>query len=211
VLTYLRLHVPQAVVGLLFGTCQAEVARDLREVLLALWPCLPYPAVWEPTADAEALPVEAVLTVEQAADGRVLLDATEQRASRPGDDATQRRYYSGKKQQHTRKTKVVTDGDHHIQAISVALYDKTRCDALHTVDHLPEGVEVDADKGYQRLAAPVETVALCDRATREEQQRPRLTVQTPHKKPRGGELTEEQRRFNRELGAVRIRVEHCLG
>ncbi len=40
---------------------------------------------------------------------------------------------------------------------------------------------------------------------------PRLTVQTPHKKPRGGELTDEQRRFNRELGAVRIRVEHCLG
>lgn len=39
----------------------------------------------------------------------------------------------------------------------------------------------------------------------------RLIAQTPHKKPRGGELTEEQRQCNRALGAIRIRVEHCLG
>ena len=40
---------------------------------------------------------------------------------------------------------------------------------------------------------------------------PRLTAQTPHKKPRGGELTDEQRQFNRALGQARIRIEHCLG
>jgi hypothetical protein len=195
VLTYLRLHVPQAVVGLLFGTSQAEVSRELREVLPALRPCLPCPAIWEPTVDAGALPAEAVLTVAQPAGGRVLIDATEQRVARPGDDATQRRYYSGKKKAHTLKTQVVTDGDHHIRAISTAvpgaMHDKTLCDALHTVDRLPDGVEADADKGYQGLAAQVETVAICDLATREERSVPRLTVQTPHKKPRGGDLTEE--------------------
>ena len=215
VLTSLRLHVPQAVVGWLFGTSQAEVSRELREVLPALRPCLPCPVVWEPAADAGAVPAETVLTVAQAAGGRVLIDATEQRVSRPGDDATQRRYYSGKKKAHTLKTQVVTDGDHHILAISTAVpgarHDKTLCDALHTVERLPDGVGADADKGDQGLATQVETVAVCDRATREEQSPPRLTIQTPHKKPRGGELTDEQRRFNRELGAVRIRVEHCLG
>jgi len=215
VLTYLRLHVPQAVVGLLFGTSQAEVSRELREVLPALRPCLPCPAVWAPAADVGAVPAEAVLTVAQAAGGRVLIDTTEQRVARPGDDATQRRYYSGKKKAHTLKTQVVTDGDHHLRAISTAvpgaMHDKTLCDALHTVARLPDGVEADADKGYQGLAAQVETVAVCDRATREARSQPRLTIQTPHKKPRGGELTDEQRRFNRELGAVRIRVEHCRG
>ena len=127
----------------------------------------------------------------------------------------QRRYYSGKKKQHTLKTQLVTDGEHHIRAISTAvpgaLHDKTLCDALHTVDRLPDGVEADADNGYQGLAAQVTAVAICDLATHEERSLPRLTVRTPHKKPRGGELTDEQRQFNRQLGALRIRVEHCLG
>lgn len=215
VLAYLRLHVPQAAIGWLFGVSQGEVSRELRELLPALRPCLPCPAVWEPAVAGQALPVEATLGVEQAGGGRVLIDATERRVSRPGDDATQRRYYSGKKRQHTLKTQIVADGDHHIRAISTAVpgatHDKALCDALHTVDRLPDGVEVSADQGYQGLAAQVEAVAACDVATREERQHPRLAARTPHKKPRGGDLTEEQRRFNRELGAVRIRVEHCLG
>ncbi len=214
-LTYLRLHVPQQVVGLLFGTSQSEVSRALRAVLPALRPCLPCPAVWEPVADAAALPAGAMLTGDQLADGRALIDATEQRVSRPADDATQRRHYSGKKKAHTLKTQVVTDGDHHILAISAAVpgatHDKPLCDALHTMDRLPDGVAAVADKGYQGLTAQVATTAVCDVATREERQHPRLDARTPHKKPRGGELTDEQRQFNRQLGAIRIRVEHCLG
>lgn len=79
------------------------------------------------------------------------------------------------------------------------------------MERLPDGVEVDAVKGYQGLAARVEAVPACDLATREERHQPRLTVRTPHKKPRGGDLTDEQRQFNHQLGATRIRVEHCLG
>ena len=215
VLPYLRLHVPQAVVGALFGTSQAEVSRELREVLPALRDCLPCPAVWEPVGDAAAVPAASALTREQVGTGRVLIDATEQRVSRPGDDAAQKRYYSGKKKHHTLKTQLVTDDDHHILAISAAVpgatHDKTLCDGLHTLDRLPDGIEADADKGYQGLGAQIETVAVCDVATRAEQCQPRLTAQTPHKKPKGGELTDEQRAFNRQLGAIRIRVEHCLG
>jgi len=48
-------------------------------------------------------------------------------------------------------------------------------------------------------------------ANREERAQPRLAALTPHKQPRGGELSEAQRQDNRALGAVRIRVEHCLG
>lgn len=215
VLTYLRLHVPQAVVGWLFGTSQAAVSRELRAVLPALQPCLPCPVVWEPVGDEQAVPAATVLTLDGLAEGRVLIDATEQRVSRPGDDATQRRYYSGKKRQHTLKTQFVTDGGHRILAISAAVpgatHDKPLCDALHTLDRLPDGVEALADKGYQGLAAQVEAAARCDVASREERAQPRLTARTPHKKPRGGELTEEQRQCNRHLGSIRIRVEHCLG
>jgi len=215
VLTYLRLHVPQAVVGALFGTSQAEVSRELREVLPALRDCLPCPAVWEPTDAVAAVPTASVLTPEQVGTGRVLIDATEQRVSRPGDAAVQRRYYSGKKKQHTLKTQLVTDDDHHILAISAAVpgatHDTPLCDGLHSLERLPDGIEAAADKGYQGLAAQVAIVAVCDVATREEQCQPRLTAQTPHKKPKGGELTDEQGTYNRRLGTIRIRVEHCLG
>lgn len=215
VLTYLRLHVPQEVVGLLFGTSQSEVSRELREVLPALSPCLPSPAVWEAVPAAAALPAQAVLTVEQLPGGRVLIDATEQRVARSQDDATQRRYYSGKKRQHTLKTQLVTDDDHHILAISAAApgatHDKTLCDDARTLDRLPDGVAADADKGYQGLATRVARVTVCDVTTRAAQEVPRLAVQTPHKKPRGGELTAEQRAFNHQLGQRRIRVEHCIG
>jgi hypothetical protein len=215
VLTYLRLHVPQGVVGWLFGVSQAEVSRGLREVLPVLQPCLPCPAVWEAVPEGAALPAEASLTVEQVPNGRVLIDATEQRVARSRDDATQRRYYSGKKQQHTLKTQLVTDDDHHIRAISVAVpgatHDKTPCDGVRSLDRLPDGAAADADKGYQGLAARVECVAVCEVATRAERQVPRLVVQTPHKKPKGGELTAAQRQDNHRLGSRRIRVEHCIG
>jgi len=215
VLAYLRLHVPQEVVGLLFGTSQAAVSRDLREVLPVLQPCLPCPAVWEVVPEGAALPATGVLTVEQLPGGRVLIDATEQRVARSHDDATQRRHYSGKRKQHTLKTQLVTDDDHHIRAISAAVpgatHDKTLCDAVRTLDRLPDGAAADADKGYQGLGAQVEMLAACDVATREEGRRPRLAVQTPHKKPKGGELSEEQRQCNHQLGQRRIRVEHCIG
>src|SRR5206468_91044 len=71
--------------------------------------------------DAAAVPAESVLPLEQAGGGRMLIDATEQRVARPGDDGPQRRYDSGKQEHHTLKTRVVTDADHHIRAISTAV------------------------------------------------------------------------------------------
>ena len=47
--------------------------------------------------------------------------------------------------------------------------------------------------------------------TGEEGQSPRLTVKTPFKKLKRGELTEEQKAFNKLLGSIRVRVEHCIG
>ncbi len=191
------------------------MSRELREVLPVLQPCLPCPAVWAVAPAGAPLPATAVLPVEQLPGGRVLIDATEQRVARSQDGATQRRYYSGKKRQHTLKTQLVTDDDHHIRAISAAVpgatHDKTLCDAVRTLARLPDGAAADADKGYQGLATQVERVAVCDVTTRAEQEVPRLMVQTPHKKPKGGELTEAQRQDNHQLGQRRIRVEHCLG
>ncbi len=216
VLTYLRLHIPQATVAALFvDATQSDVSRDLRNLLPLIQHCLPCPVVWEEVVADQAVPQTTRLSLADLTDGRVLIDATEQRIARPHDSSVQKAYYSGKQHAHTLKTQVATDGAHHLKAISVAFpgagHDKAVSDRLQTIARLPDGCEADADKGYQGLAAQVPSVTVQDRLTGEMQVLPRLSVQTPFKKPKGQELTAEQKAFNRALGAMRVRVEHCIG
>jgi hypothetical protein len=214
-LTYLRLHVPQEASGVLFGGTQPDVSRDLRRLLPLMEEVLPCPDVWQVIEDGQVLTEADVLKLTQLADGRVLIDATEQPVYRPGDNETRKEYYSGKKKQFTIKSQFVTDGEHHIEAISVAVpgakNDKKLSDEVKTIDRLPDGCEADADKGYQGLAKQVTLMTVLNAETGEEYQVPRLTVNTPFKKPKGGELTETQEAFNSQLGAIRVRVEHCIG
>ena len=215
VLTYLRLHIPQAAVAALYGATQSDVSRELRRLLPLIRAVLPSPPVWRVVAEDAELPDAAQVAAEDLADGRVLVDATEQRVARARDNDVRKAHYSGKKKAFTLKTQFVTDGHHHIAAISEAVpgakHDKKVSDALRTTDRLPDGCEVAADKGYQGLDQQVDCVTIRDTATGAEQQIPRLTVKTPIKKAKGQELTEEQKAFNRQLNAVRVRIEHCIG
>jgi len=108
----------------------------------------------------------------------------------------------------------VTDGQHHIKAISEAVpgakHDKTLSDETRTVERLPDDCQAKADKGYQGLAKAVSLVTVIDEIG-QTRQVPRLTLETPFKKPKGGELTQAQVEFNRLLNAIRVRIEHCIG
>ena len=61
------------------------------------------------------------------------------------------------------------------------IYDKRRMTS-------PKGVPRGADAGYQGTA-----------------------MQTPYKKPKGKELTPEQKAYNREFSSRRVKVEHGIG
>jgi hypothetical protein len=216
VLAYLRLHIPQLAIALMFGLTQCDISRDLRRLLPPVTAILPCPVVWGMAADSGAPEELVVPTSEELPGGRVLIDATEQRVSRPGkDNATRKRYFSGKKKAFTLKTQVVTDDGIGILAISVcvpgAVHDKKPGDDLQTVARLPDGCEAVADKGYQGMAGQVGLVAIRNPDTGAVQLVPRLTVCTPFKKVAGQELTEQQQAFNSRLGAVRVRVEHGIG
>ena len=217
VLTYLRLHIPQQAVACMYkDATQSDVSREMRRLLSLMKQVLPCPEVWEMVEEGEVLSEAELLELEQLADGRVLIDATEQQVYRPGQDNEERKkYYSGKKKQFTRKTQFATDGEWDIKAISVSVpgakSDKKLSDELKTVERAPAGSEMDADKGYQGLAKQVEMVTVRNVETGQEEQVPRLTVNTPFKKPKGGDLSEEQKAFNKALGSIRVRVEHCIG
>ena len=199
-LTYLRLHIPQEAVAWLYGATQTDVSRDLRRLLPLIVQVLPAPEVWRIVAEVETLTEAEVLELVRLADGRVLVDATEQPIYRSQDNEVRKQYYSGKKKAFTLKSQFVTDGEHHIVAISEnvpgAKHDKKLSDEVNTLAHLPDGCEVDADKGYQGLDKEVSLVTMCDAETGEEQQVPRLKVNLPFKKPKGGELSGEQKGFN---------------
>lgn len=97
VLTYLRLHIPQEAVAQLYGATQADVSRELRRLLPVIQAALPCPAVWQQLAEGADLSPEQCLELEQLADHRALIDATEQRISRPTESTRCKEYYSGKK------------------------------------------------------------------------------------------------------------------
>ena len=96
-LTYLRLHLNQALVAKLFGGTQSDVSRDLRRLLPLLKQVLPCPEVWEIVEQEQELSDEDKLKLANLADGQVLVDATEQQVYRSQDSLTRKAHYSGKK------------------------------------------------------------------------------------------------------------------
>lgn len=189
-LTYLRLHVKQALVAKFFGASQSDVSRELRRLGPLLKQVLPCPEVWDLVQSEQALTEAQRLKLSDLADDQVLIDATEPLIYRSKDSATRKAA-----RQH----------------VPGAKNDKKLSDETKTVDRLPDECQGKADKGYQGLAEQVTLVTLLNPETGDLVQMPRLTLEAPFKKPKGGELTESQLEFNRLLSTIRVRVEHCIG
>jgi hypothetical protein len=129
---------------------------------------------------------------------RVIIDAKEQRINKPRGEERQRPYYSGKKKAHTIKTQVVVDTRGRIEAVSESApgstHDLTLLVKSGVLGGLGEGEGAMTDKGY------VGADKHC----------PDVPLVIPYRKPRGGELSDEQRAFNREVSRHRIVVEHAM-
>jgi len=120
----------------------------------------------------------------------ILIDVTEQPMERPV--TKQRQWFSGKKKRHTIKTQLIVC----LKTLQILLVvcDKGR---THDFKMLKKGrlkilkeLKKYGDSGYQGIAK------LYENST------------TPHKKPKGGELTPKQKKENRILARVRIPIEH---
>ena len=135
------------------------------------------------------------LSNEEFAEQKLLLhDGTEREIPRPIDYELQRENYSGKKKKHTVKNAVITTACCTIlfvsQTFSGNVHDKSIADESYTI---PAGYTLMQDTGYQGY-------------------RPEgVTIIQPQKKPRGKELTEEQKESNRLISSDRVRVEHAIG
>lgn len=124
----------------------------------------------------------------------LLMDATERRIPRSVVYERQKHFYSGKQQTHTVKNNLVIDQQDQILFLSYtypgSVHDKTLADeAGH---HYPDATVLVEDLGYQGYEPA------------------NISVLRPHKKPRNGELTKQQKKDNTDISRIRVPAEHVM-
>jgi len=185
-LIYLRHNVAHEVVGGLFGVSTDTSENTFHEVVAVLREVCPAHR-W----DAQKKWQKGAPSWVPDPPTRLLVDSFETAVRRPSTEAAPRRVYSGKRKSHTLKTQVVTDAAGEVLEIDPGhrgpTADKTLWAQSGAAQRYP-GIEPWGDKAYQGTAG----------------------MRLPHKKPRGGELTEAQREANRTHAGVRVHVEHGI-
>jgi hypothetical protein len=127
----------------------------------------------------------------------IFIDGTERPVQRPRNSKSLRRRYSGKKKRHTRKNAIIYEKG-RILFLSPSkdgrIHDSKQLGKSSILEHIPKNVGIWADKAYPKNIAKNGN-----------------TVMIPHKKPRKGELSPEQKAENRVISGLRMVVEHAIG
>jgi DDE superfamily endonuclease/Helix-turn-helix of DDE superfamily endonuclease len=191
-LLYLRHNVSHEVVGALFGF-SADASEDaFAEVLPVLRTLFPKEK-WE----AEKRHRGADSKWQPEAVDRIIIDSFETPVTRPSLNDKQKRTFSGKKGQHTIKTQVLSDGKGQVLDIDAGHRGPKADIKLYEESQLTE-----------KLPAPLRGKPIYGDKAYADQKHPEIT--TPKKKPKGGELTPEEKARNKEISQQRIQVEHGI-
>lgn len=190
-LFYFRQYPTQETLAFLFGFSQGQANHWIHRLTPLVNQALGY-QLQLPARNAAELP-----DVLAACTGlEFLLDGTERPIRRPQDRQRRKDDYSGKKKRHTKKNIVLTDkASGRVVVLGQtqpgSKHDKSCVDAEGYA--YPQGTTLYQDTGFQGY-------------------RPAgVTTRQPTKKPRGKELTAEQKEVNREMARERVPVEHSIG
>jgi hypothetical protein len=132
-----------------------------------------------------ALPKRKLTSLEEFVDAfpeveRVILDGTERPIQRAKDRDQHKEDYLGKKKRHTRTHLAVVAPDRSILVFSAAYPGKTHDKGLLNTEGwaewIPDDVKIQGDLRFQGL------------------QNEYVNVEIPHKKPKGGQLSDERRK-----------------
>lgn len=190
ILVYVHVYPTQEVQGVLFDFGQSQASAWV----LRLLPILKSALGKEVVLPART-PADMEMLCRQFPETRFLLDATERPIPRPGNQERQKQYYSGKKKRHTLKNSILTgQRGRRIYFLGATvqgnIHDKKQADADSPA--YPPGAWSMADSGYQGYCPPG------------------VHVVVPIKKPRGGDLSDEDKAVNTALAKLRVFVEHAI-
>lgn len=152
--------------------------------------------------EKQVLPLRQINSVEEFLEKfpmvkKVIVDGTERPICRPKEEEKQKENYSGKKKRHTRKNVVASDKEKKILVLTATKegkrHDKKIQEEEDFILGIPDEIEILADSGFQGLQKEYENIHL------------------PKKKPRGGELSKEEKAKNKELAKERVVVENAIG
>ena len=186
-LFYLRQLPTFEVLGLQFHVSKTEANDTFHYWLKALRELLPASLIEQVEDTASDLMVVQELLTEF----QLIVDSYEQPRERPASSQEQREYFSGKKKHHTLKNQLIT---------------------------LPGGEDiVDVEVGAKGPSSDVNLFRKQQQKFLAQQQFEGdkayiggKNIKTPHKKPRNGELTAQQKAENKIVSGERIFVEHTI-
>jgi len=191
-LIYLRQHWTMQALGETLDCAESTVCNYIHEMLPYIRSQLPASLLeqWQLECfSVERADLEAWLAELPAGD--LLVDTWEQPIPRPQDSEMQAAFYSGKQKTHTRKNQLITlpAGTDIVDVVIGEPGPRSDSTLLEqTQAELPEALRCTAHKAYVG----------------------RRNTTTPIKKPRGGELTQAQKDFNRQVSQRRVYVEHVI-
>jgi DDE superfamily endonuclease len=207
ILLYYKAYITQEFIGLIVGLDQANISRLIKKLMVLV----------EKVADKELatylmkakeeydkMPASQRINnwsgfFEKYPDLKdVNTDATEQRTYRSSDNETQKKYYSGKKKQHTLKTQISSSSTGRIVDVSESYpgstHDAKVADRECTAQKFPEGTCQRYDLGFQGINS----------------KNPDHYIVLPIKKPRGKELSQLAKELNKMHSKRRVRAEHAI-
>ena len=123
----------------------------------------------------------------------LITDVTEQPVQRP--KRGQKKYFSGRKKRCTQKAELTVCNKGIIHAVSGTYPGKVHDFTIYKGKknrHRFPGVPEKADGGYQGI------------------HKIKKHAEIPHKKPKGGQLSPEQKKFSRELSKKRVKAENVI-
>lgn len=191
ILFYFKFYPVQEVQGFFFGMGQSQAWEWIHRLTPILNRALGY---------EKQLPARKTRDIQQILEScpglEFIMDGTERPIRRPKDKERRKKYYSGKKKLHTLKNNVVSDKrTRKVKVLSKTCEGKKHDKKLADEQALcfPKGSKVWKDTGFQGYE-PEDVI----------------TYQ-PKKKPKGKELTSEEKEQNRLISSERIGVEHSIG
>ncbi len=191
ILFYFRVYPTQILQGFLFSLGQPQANEWVHRLTPVLHQALGY------EKQLPARQAKEIETVLAACPGlEFIIDGTERPIRRPKDPDRQKQNYSGKKKRHTVKNNVIVDKNtRKIKGLSATCAGKKHDKKLADEQELrfPEGSKLWKDTGFQGYEPK------------------NATTFQPKKKPKGGELSPEEKVENSAISSVRIRVEHSIG